>query len=199
MAALWVLISLLTIPLTILNILGPIVSGVWLAILGEWRAIGHGITGLLISPLVAGLALAPSLCLDYITAMFSEKNVKAGEYVFAFLSGLYTVAIITVWCIVVLRFFANRADAHSVIPMLIWSYGTATGVWHWAAQKSGEGFVSTSLATFFPQLGYITMINMALFGFTVAEVTNAFVVVMVAGWLLQFSTMLRFDRRLTKL
>ena len=37
------LIAALTIPLMILNMLGGIVSGIWLAILGDWGTFGLGI------------------------------------------------------------------------------------------------------------------------------------------------------------
>ncbi len=37
------ILSLLIIPLGILNIFGGIASGIWLAILGEWGGIGAGL------------------------------------------------------------------------------------------------------------------------------------------------------------
>lgn len=37
------------IPLGLLNMLGGIVAGIWLAILGRWGIIGYGIAALLVS------------------------------------------------------------------------------------------------------------------------------------------------------
>ena len=36
------LLSLLMVPLTIANLLGGVVGGIWLAFLGEWGVIGWG-------------------------------------------------------------------------------------------------------------------------------------------------------------
>ena len=55
------LLSVLAVPLSILNIFGGIVSGIWLAILGEWGLIGYGILALLVSGMGLGIAMAPGL------------------------------------------------------------------------------------------------------------------------------------------
>ena len=43
MKALMGLIAALSAPIMILNVLGGIVSGIWLAILGQWGTVGLGI------------------------------------------------------------------------------------------------------------------------------------------------------------
>jgi len=42
------LITLLSVPLMVINLLGGVVSFIWLAVLGEWGIIGYGIAGLVI-------------------------------------------------------------------------------------------------------------------------------------------------------
>ena len=63
MRALLGLMSVLAVPLMIVNMLGGIVSGIWLAVLGEWGAIGYGIAALVVSGLVLSIVLMPALLL----------------------------------------------------------------------------------------------------------------------------------------
>lgn len=181
------LMKVLAVPLMILNMLGGIVSGIWLAILGEWGAIGYGIAALAISWLALSLALIPGLLLAAPATYFGEKNIKVGVYFIGFLSSLYTAGVITVWCVAVLFFFTMKADSSSIIPMLIWSYCVATGPLAWMAQKEqqgGDGFASI-VATFFSQVGYIVMIVMVLFfRVTLMDVFIAFGAVMLVSLIL---------------
>ena len=52
------LMTVMAVPLGILNIFGGVVSGIWLAILGEWGIIGYGILALMVSGIGLGLAMA---------------------------------------------------------------------------------------------------------------------------------------------
>ena len=58
------LFTALGIPLAILNMLGGVVSGIWLALLGEWGSIGYGVLAMVFSGFVLGIALMPSLLLQ---------------------------------------------------------------------------------------------------------------------------------------
>ena len=60
--------------------------------------------------------------------------------VLAGISSLYTAALIAAWGIGILAyFFRSRATAHSIIPLLIWSYGVASGPWSFLASKDQQG------------------------------------------------------------
>jgi hypothetical protein len=71
--------------------------------------------------------------------------------VLAGISSLYTAALIAAWGIGILYFFASRATAHSIIPLLIWSYGVASGPWSFLASKDqqGGGNEYSAMSTFF--------------------------------------------------
>lgn len=47
--------------LMILNTLGRVVSGIWLALLGEWWALGVGAIGLILSQFLISILLMPRL------------------------------------------------------------------------------------------------------------------------------------------
>lgn len=199
MGALVGFMKVLAIPLMLLNVLGGIVSGIWLAILGEWGAIGWGILAFTVSGIALGLVLMPSALLAVPAAHFGEKGKLFAMYILAFLSNLYVIAVVTVWCVAVLYFFAKRADASSIIPMLIWSYGVATGPWAWMAQKEqqgGSGFASV-VSAFFSQVGYIVMVLAVLLArVTLIDVIILFAIVMFIGLIIQFKASLEIQREM---
>jgi hypothetical protein len=72
--------SLLAIPFILLNFLGGIVSGVWLAILGRWSDIGYGTVLFLSSSLLLGLAMMPGLIFAAPASLLAQK----GKLILAF-------------------------------------------------------------------------------------------------------------------
>ncbi len=183
------LLSVLAVPLGILNMFGGIVSGIWLAILGEWGLIGYGILALLISGMGIGLAMAPGLIFAGPAAVMLEKGNKIGGYFFGLLSTIYTVGVLTAWCILVLIYYTKHADADSIIPVLIWSYGIATGPIVWLAQKDLQsGNEYAMITTFFIEVAYIlTILAILLVGVSLLNVLVLFGVVMSIGLIVQFS------------
>ena len=184
------LFTALGIPLAILNMLGGVISGIWLAILGEWGSIGYGVLAMVFSGFVLGIALMPSLLLAAPAAHFAEKEIVFLFYMFAFLSSIYVAVLMTAWCGAVLYFFATRATSDAWIPILIWSYGVALGPWQWMAQKDvqGGGGEASMATTFFAQVGYVVMILMAIFmRVTIADLLSVFIVIMFIGIFFQFA------------
>jgi hypothetical protein len=183
------LLSVLAIPLGMLNMLGGIISGIWLAILGEWGLIGYGLLVLVFSGMALGLVMAPGLIFAVPAAAMLEKGNKVGGYFFGLLSTIYIVGILTTWCILVLLYYTKHADADSIIPVLIWSYGIATGPITWLAQKDLQsGNEYAMVTTFFIEVAYIlTMLAIIFVGVSLINVIVLFGVVMTIGLIVQFS------------
>ena len=183
------LLSVLAVPLTIVNMFGGIVSGIWLAILGEWGLIGYGLLALMVSGMAIGLAMAPGLLFAAPAAAMLEKGHKIGGFFFGFLSTLYTVGILTAWCILVLVYYTKQANADSIIPILIWSYGIATGPIVWLAQKDLQsGNEYAMITTFFIEIAYIlTILGILFVGVSLLDVIVLFGVIMLVGMVVQFS------------
>lgn len=167
------LLNALSIPLALINLLGGIVSGIWLAVLGEWGSIGWGFVFLFGGAIAISLAMLPGLLVMAPVAYFHDKGPKAAFYLFGFLGSLYTIAVITAWCCVVLVFFNKRADSSSLIPLLIWSYGAATAPLSYMAQKEQNEY--SAISTFFAQLGYLIVI--ATLMLTRITIVDAFVII----------------------
>lgn len=53
----------LLIPFMVLNLLGGIVSGIWLAILGRWEALGLGVAFFFTSKFLLSFALLPAVAI----------------------------------------------------------------------------------------------------------------------------------------
>lgn len=191
------LATALAVPLGLLNLLGGIVAGIWLAVLGKWGIIGYGIGALFVSGFGLGIAMMPGLLFAAPAGVFYEKENKLGFYFFGFLGALYTVAVLTGWCIAVLYFFVSRADSTSIIPVLLWSYGVATGPIAWLAQKEaqGGGGHGAMISTFFAQVAYVMVILAVLFlRVSLVDVIVLFAVIMAIGLVFQFRVASQLER-----
>lgn len=191
MKALVRLIAALSIPLMLLNVLGGIVSGIWLAILGEWGAIVTGVLSVFVSSELLGFALMPGLLFAAPAAYCAEKGKTIGLVLFVALSSIYTMGLITAWCCAVLFYFVRDATTTTVIPLMIWSYGVAIGPWSYMASKDqgpgGEGFAST-MATFLAELAYVVIILLFLFSrITRFGAIKVFGGIMAVGVILQLT------------
>jgi len=180
------LITVLLIPIGFINMLGGIISGIWLVILGHWSPIGYGLLFLAFSSFGLGLAMMLGLIFAAPAAMMEERGNKFGSYFFGFLSVLYTYGVLTVWCLVVMTYFLKQADNDSVIPLLIWSYGVATGPIGWMAQKERNEY--SMISTFFIQAAYlISIVAILLVGVSMTDLMAIFGAVTLVGLVLQFT------------
>lgn len=183
------LITIMMIPLVLLNLLGGVGSGVWLVILGDWWVIGYGIALLVGSPFLLGLAMMPSLILMVPAAPLLERGRIILAAPFLFLGGLYTIALISGWCLFILWFFVSRADYNNYIPILIWSYGVALGPWMYMAQKEAQsgGSGGEHISIFFAQVAYIAVVLTLMFTrSTLFDLGALFLGIMGIGLVIQF-------------
>lgn len=181
------LVVVLMVPLMLLNFFGGIGSGIWLAILGEWWAIGYGLLGLF-SHFLLSIVMAPGLFFAVPAAGLVEKGKRFLALPFILLSQLYTYAVITAWCMFVFYIFMSRANQETFWPLLIWSYGVALGPWMYMAQKeqqSGTGDFS-AMTTFFAQVAYIVVALVVILGSgSLIDLAVIFGGVMLVGMLIQ--------------
>lgn len=177
----------LTIPIMTLNLLGGIISGIWLAILGGWGDIFRGISFAFISTFAISIALMPSILLIAPMAIAMEKGRKKLGTFFGSLGILYVVILITIWCIWIMWLFTSSANNDSLIPLLVWSYGVALSPWMWLAQKDqqGGGNEFSMLSLFFAQISYILGMILFFLGINILIITVVFSAIMLVGALLQ--------------
>lgn len=146
----------------VLDSLGGIVAGIWLAVLGEWGVIGMGLMLVFVSTFILGIALLPIGVLG--AAAYATRRFRIGILFFGLLSNLYIATLITAWCVSMLLLFMSRATEQSWIPSLIWSYGAATGPWAYMASREahrGRGD-SSVMAVMFAQVAYLVMVAIGI-------------------------------------
>lgn len=192
-------LTALTVPIMILNLLGEIISGIWLAVLGEWGEIFRGILFMAISGFAISIALMPSLLFAAPAAMAIEKGKKLLGMFFGFLSVLYTIALMTGWCVWIMWLFVSSATDSLLIPLLIWSYGVALAPWMWLAQKDqqgGGGNEYSMFTIFFAQISYILGMILFFLGATLGTIAVIFGAIMLTGGILQ--VIIVFGREIKK-
>ena len=185
------------VPLSLVNVFGGVVSGIWLAVLGEWGVIGTGLLAMLISGMALGLAMMPGLIFAVPAATMLENGNKIGGYIFTFLSLIYTYGLLIVWSVFVLIYFTDRATEFSLVPVLFWSYGVATGAISFLASKDSQsGNDSAMLPTFLIQIAYLAVIIGIIFvsGMTLFSVICLFILIMSIGLLGQMADMVQLNR-----
>jgi hypothetical protein len=182
----------------VLNILGGVVSGVWLVVLKDWGAIGTGIFLFLISTFLLGIALVPSLLLVAPAIAFAEKGKTFGVVFFGVLSSLYICILVTLWCCGIFFLFVKGAAENTYIPRLVWSYGIATAPWSYMASKdedSGAEAFGSSFTVFFAQLGYLViMLVTAIFGMTLVQAIGVFGSFMLVALVVQSTVTVLIQR-----
>lgn len=190
------IMTTLVVPLMLLNMFGGIVSGIWLAVLGDWGVIGWGLLYLFAASFLLGFAMLPGLIFAVPIAAMGDRANKFVVYICVLLSTLYTMSVITVWCIWTLYFFVTKADASSYIPVLIWSYGAATGPLVFLAKKDMQGGNDAAMtATFFAQLAYVVVAVLAIvFPLTIFDLALVFGGTMVVGLVFQFISVVVEDK-----
>ncbi len=193
MDALSRIITVLLVPLGIMNLLGGLISGIWLAFLGHWGLIGYGFLIIAFASFGIGFAMMPSLLFAVPAMSLIEKGNNFFGYIFLLLSSLYTYGILTLWCILILTYYMNQVDNDSIIPVLIWSYGVATGPIGFIAQKERNEY--SVIATFFIQIAYfISIISIYFIGLTFLNLLIIFGITMSIGLLIQFTLAMLMEK-----
>lgn len=178
------------IPLTIMQVIGGIVSGVWLTVLEQWWAIGYGVAAM-IAPYALPVLLSPGVLAAGPAIRLIERGRIVAAVPFVFISQLFVFAAVSAWCVAVFRLFMWNAYGGVFWPLLVWSYVVALGPWLYLARgehqsRPGEG---SFMAMFFAQLAYAAMAAaFVLYGLEFDELVAVFAAVMTAGVLVQTAT-----------
>ncbi len=149
------LIALFTLPIMVLNFVGGLVGGIWLAFLGEWRLIGIGIAMLFTSHMVLGILIMIGFPLAALGLKMMKKFKPIG-LLLGFLGQFYTNLLILLTCgiayFLCISFFSSDSVI-AFIPYLLWSWGMALGPWQYMASKEPDnefsGFTIFVAAAFY--------------------------------------------------
>lgn len=150
------IIKLSGVPIVLMNFGAPIIGGIWLALLGEWKLIGIGIALLFTSHYILSIFMMIGFPVSAIGMKLFERGNPLG-YLFAFLSLLYTNILIVASCIVayiICAFCYRGTMGIEFIPYLLWSWGMAFSPWHFFASKEQDNEI-TGITLFSAQFFYV--------------------------------------------
>lgn len=142
--------------LGLLNLIGGIVAGVWLMVIGEWHLFLVGIAILFVGAFAASMLLAPGMLLAGASISALDKGKGALGWPLLILSSAWTYVVVIAWGVGAFLWFGDKVDADNAIPVWLWSYGAATGVWAFMASKEPNGSAAP-ITAFAAQLGYIVL------------------------------------------
>jgi hypothetical protein len=160
MKALGALLTALMVPLMLLNLLGGIVSLIWLAFLGQWSTIFLGLLIGFTGAFLVSVLLLPGIGLAGLGSVAFERGNKAIGGLLVLLSAPWTPLVILVWEVAIFLVFGRRAPAPNLaLPVWLWSYSAATGVWSYLAskeQQTGNGDMA-AFGAFAAQIAYLVL------------------------------------------
>ena len=133
------------------------VAVVWLLLLGAWWTLAVALAGFA-APLLLGVGMLPGLAIAVMATRVVAKQRRLGITI-SLLGMLYVAGLITVWCMGVFTFLANRASADTLLPMLLLAFAVGTGPWRFMARRElREGRMAEVIQTFFLQCALLAVI-----------------------------------------
>ena len=188
------LLGALLIPVFILNIVGGLGSGIWLAVLGNWAPIFIGIVVIVISSCLWPIAMMPTfLCIAPLVKLAEGRRYFLFS-ILAFVCAFYTLSVVTVWSVLVMWYFREGAAESNYIPLMIWSYGVATSpfVFMYAKDQNNNVLLATIASA---SIAYIVAGLWVLLGHPAIRDTNlVFLVIMSLGACFMFFSSLAVIR-----
>jgi hypothetical protein len=184
-------LSLLVLPIAILNFAGGIIGGIWLAVLGQWSLVGIGLAAAVLSPMLLSLLLMPGMLFAAPAALAMGKWHHVIGILFGAIAALWTNAVIVAWCVVIFIFVIEHFKIGSIWPYLLWAYSVSTCPWTYMASREvlSDPNSTSPITAFFACLGGAAMMGTYLLmtSPTIYAVGIAFIVPMVVYFLLQMT------------
>src|SRR5437870_5046450 len=139
MKALVGILTVLAVPLMLMNMLGGVVSAIWLIALHEWRPLLIGLLSLFFATFLISLALLPTYLLSVPATKLFERGYIILGAILALPVSVYTTFVMAAWCHGIFNMFLDMSSLRTVLPILLWSYSVAIGPWSYMAQRESEG------------------------------------------------------------
>ena len=104
--------------------LGGLVSGIWLAIKGEWALVVGGIIAGVVMPWGFSIASLPAIGLGLLLMLTGDPPPRLAMATIGFLCALWNAVLVLAWTLLVFVAFMRHAEPGLTIPLLLWSYAT---------------------------------------------------------------------------
>jgi hypothetical protein len=164
------------------------VSGVWLALLGEWRTIVMGLLFAGPSVLFLALLFAPGLIFNVLATINDGGRLRPSLWDMILILGglLYNAVVLTVWVLGVFGTLLRIAEDNT-LPTMLWASAVAIVPVLWLAEKDADGSGSQLTASF-AMTGAIALMITLLVSESIKVGAINFFVVMLIGVLISFKS-----------
>ena len=183
-----IFLTILSLPFIIISILtSDIISGIWLAILGEWELIISGILFAFFMPYFLSILMLPRFLLAPLALYFYEKKNLLLGFIFGFINLVYVNILIVCTCIFAFLYvsdFYNGNTSVNYIPYLLWSYGIGLGPWFFIGSKERDN-VFTMFNSYISFLLY-TIFLISIFIFSDPKLEIVVILVLIQTIIISF-------------
>ena len=138
-------VSFLALVLLVVNGIGGIVSGIWLAIVGHWMEIGLGVALAWTMPHGFTMLNEPSFALAKVSTGLFDKGKTFLTFLVGLCGTLYSDALLAAWTLLVFFAFLLEAETGTYIPLLLWGYAAATTPVIYICSKEPPESIASSL------------------------------------------------------
>ena len=174
------LLTVLAIPLWIINSFGGIVAFIWLAILGYWPILIGGILISLFSSFAFTFAMIPSTGVQFLAIKMLEKKQKLLGIILMYIGTILLLAVFTFWVFYIYYAgFINIQSEGDIFPVLLWCFSVAVSPIQYMASKEPVDSYATNLMTLFITLGCLLMtILLSFFSFSMIDAAIVYLICM---------------------
>jgi MFS family permease len=177
------------------NFFAGIISGIWLAFLGNWSVIFYGLFLSFAMPFAYTLVSLPTMAIMPLLIKAVEKKSKFFTVFLGLINVLYSNGIMVAWIYFVFVEFTKNANGIIAIPFILWGYSTVIAPLAYMAKGEAPDNTGTSLGIFLAQSGYVLAIIGWFFGFPYSSILIVLILLAIAFSLFTISIVIKsFDQ-----
>ncbi len=178
----------------LINFSAGIVSGVWLAISGNWANIFYGLLLSIVMPFAYTVVALPTMAIMPLMLKVIEKKIKSATFVLGFINILYSNGIMIVWTYFVFTEFSKNASGLMAVPLILWGYSTVVAPLAYMARNEPPDSTGTSLGIFLAQVAYILATVFWMIGLSASFILWGMILLALAFTLFSISIVMKtFD------
>lgn len=199
-------LGFLSFPIILLNLLGGVVSFVWLAIAGEWSLIIYGIIASVAVYYVFLIVSSPAMGLQFLSMKIYERDnklLKFISYPLALVADIYLTILTIIWVYLVFYYSYTLIDTFDIqsveTPVLIWAYSISIGFLNYLARHDSlETYSASFVTSFSASIGAIyIVISMLFFDYSLPQTLFVFIIIMLVSLIINFYHRIKFQKLLS--
>jgi hypothetical protein len=163
-AILSAIVIVISICIVVLNVFGGVLSGIWLAVKGEWGFIIGGIIAAALMPSGFSIASLPVLGLCLVLAFAGDPPPRWAVATIGFVAALWIAALVLGWTLLVFIAYMQHADAGLTVPLLLWGYSVTMSPLVYIARHEHKYVEGTYIHVLSAMLSYLVLTALFLAG-----------------------------------